>query len=46
MFVVYAKFNHKWIRIKAFEKLEDANKEMREQVFLFKAEAASVEKED
>ena len=43
-YVVFAKFNGKWVKIKEFNDLKAANKEMREQVFLFKAEAACVEK--
>ena len=43
-YAVYAKFNKKWIKVKEFDNLTAANKEMREQVFIFKAEAACVEK--
>ena len=45
-YVVYAKFNKKWVKIREFVNLKDANHEMRKQVYLFNAEAASVEKEN
>ena len=44
-YVVYAKFNRKWVKIKEFASLQEANHEMRKQVYLLHAEAASVEKE-
>lgn len=44
-YVVYAKFNCKWVKVKEFTDLRSANRAMREQVYLFGAEAASVEKE-
>ena len=46
MYTVYAKFNHKWVKIKSFTELKDAKIEMRKQVYLFNAEAASMERED
>jgi hypothetical protein len=45
-YVVYAKYNKKWVKVKEFTSLQEANHEMRKQVWLLKAEAASVEKED
>ncbi len=46
-YVVYAKFNGKWIKIKKeFNNENAARHEMRRQVYLLCAEAASVEKEE
>jgi hypothetical protein len=46
-FVVYAKFNGKWVRIKEeFNSEIAARREMRRQVYLLYAEAATIEKED
>lgn len=46
-YVVYAKFNGKWVRIKReFDNEQAARNEMRRQIYLLSAEAASYEKED
>ena len=46
LYVVYAKFNGKWFRKKAFETEREARIEMQKQVYLWYAEAATVEVEE
>lgn len=46
-YIVYAKFNGHWVKIKKeFDNEKAAQREMRRQVYLLCAEAASVEKEE
>lgn len=44
-YTVYAKFNGKWKKIKTFDDCKAAKIEMRKQVYLWFAEAATVERE-
>lgn len=44
-YTVYAKFNGKWKKIKTFDDRKAAKIEMRKQVYLWFAEAATVERE-
>lgn len=44
-YTVYAKFNGKWKKIKTFDDCKTAKIEMRKQVYLWFAEAATVERE-
>ena len=41
---VWAKINKKWVLIETFTNLQKANHKMREMVYLYGAEAASVER--
>lgn len=44
-YTVYAKFNGQWKKIKTFDNRKAAKIEMRKQVYLWFAEAATVEEE-
>lgn len=43
-YTVYAKFNGQWKKIKTFDDYKSAKIEMKKQVYLWSAEAATVEK--